>query len=110
MDRIIAPGRTCPATRRTHTVDRVVLRRFRNHAPLDHLQALARKQCKRLVRTSAVRQAEQRYGFRQLDAAPFRPSLFRISSRNSSYSACVQRICSNMAFSLIMPKLPCDHP
>ena len=37
-------------------------------------------------------------------------ALFRISSRNSSYSACVQRICSNMAFSLIMPKLPCDHP
>ena len=102
-------GPHLPGHPRTHTVDRVVLRRFRNHAPLDHLQALARKQCKRLVRTSAVRQAEQRYGFRQLDAAPFR-ALFRISSRNSSYSACVQRICSNMAFSLIMPKLPCDHP
>ena len=70
-------GPHLPGHPRTHTVDRVVLRRFRNHAPLDHLQALARKQCKRLVRTSAVRQAEQRYGFRQLDAAPFRPSPFQ---------------------------------
>ena len=46
-------GPHLPGHPRTHTVDRVVLRRFRNHAPLDHLQALARKQCKRLVRTSA---------------------------------------------------------